>query len=219
MKNVRFNWPAIIVLGLLATFWMSAVSHAQTDVVSGVKAVHVYIDKRPTQKHAILSTGECVAGIALSQNPVGAAAVGLPVLALGNGLGYLLRNENPGPYSPNQDVASFFHNVGRYLEKHPTLLQDASGTFCMSYGLSRHGRAKLSKAKPQGGNTGSNNPSGTQPGDGGSGNAGGSGSGSSGSGSGSGCQQDCGLPGNGGVNGGHDGKKPPFPGHPHRPGV
>jgi hypothetical protein len=25
------------------------------------------------------------------------------------------------------------------------------------------------------------------------------------------CQQNCGIPGNGGVNGGHDGNKPPFP--------
>jgi hypothetical protein len=29
------------------------------------------------------------------------------------------------------------------------------------------------------------------------------------------CQQDCGFPGNGGVNGGNDTKKPPFPGNGH----
>ena len=29
------------------------------------------------------------------------------------------------------------------------------------------------------------------------------------------CQQDCGFPGNSGVNGGNDTKKPPFPGNGH----
>ncbi len=189
----------------------------QGDVVSGIKAVNRYFNQRPTQKHAILSTGECAAGIAFSANPAGAAIVGLPVLALGNGLGYFLRNAQATPYTPNVDVVSFFHNAGRYIENHPTLLQDASGTFCMSYGLTRSGRTKpAAKSTPTpkhnptpkpdptqtgaGDTGGSNGGTGTGTGStgGDSGGAGsGSGSGSGGSGSGSGGNSG-GGPGSGG---------------------
>ena len=196
----------------------------QGDVVSGVKAVNRYFNERPTQKHAILSTGECAAGIAFSANPAGAAIVGLPVLALGNGLGYLLRNAQATPYERNVDVVTFVHNTGRYIKNHPTLIQDASGEFCLAYGLTRHGRTKPAakrtpqpKPQPQPqpnptpeptptpDPTPTPNPTPTPtpdptptptptpaPG--------------------KGCIQDCGFPGNGGVNGGSDTKKPPFPG-------
>lgn len=229
-------------------------SSGNGDVVSGVKAVNTYFDKRPTQKHAILSTGMCAAGIAFSRNPVGAATVGVPVLVVGNGFAYFLRNSKPVPYSKNDDLRHIVLNIGKYAHNHPTLLQDASGEFCLAYGLTRPGR-KIAKPKtptqgnggnpgggnpPSGGGDGGNGSGGSGSGgnggsgSGGSGNGGGSGSGGNGGGSGSGtgggnggggngggsgCQQDCGLPGNGGTNGGHDGKKPPFPGKPHRPGA
>src|SRR5216684_4037852 len=202
---MKLKHLAVLVLVAIATtanaglaFGSTDVSSSsQGDVVSGVKAVNRYFKKRPTQKHAILSTGECAAGIAFSSNPVGAATVGLPVLALGNGLAYFLRNAQPTPYTPNQDVVSFVHNAGRYIEKHPTLLQDASGSFCLAYGLSRSGRtkpqAKINKPVKPTEPTDPTSPTDpptvnggdppTQP-----------------------------TAGNGGVNGGHDTNKPPFPG-------
>jgi hypothetical protein len=188
------------------------------DVVSGVNAVNKYFAKRPTQKHAILSTGECAAGIAFSSNPVGAAAVGLPILVVGNGLAYFLRNVQPSSYLFNQDVFSIVRNGGRYVKNHPTLIQDASGSFCLAYGLSRSGRAKIKIKKPtnSGGGDGGNNG-----GDGGNGgnNGGGSGGGSngggdggsgSGGGNGGGNGGDGGNGGNGGNGGGgNGGGKPP----------
>jgi len=223
----------------------SVASQQGGDVVSGIVATKKYFDNRPTQKHGILSAGECAAGIAFSRNPVGAATVGLPVLLVGNGFAYFLRNAKPVPYSANDDVRHIVFNFGKYIHNHPTLVQDASGQFCMAYGLTRSGR-KVAKGNPkagggnggndggsgQGGSGGSGSGGGTGSGSGngsgsgsgsggGSGSSGGSGSGSGGTGggSGSGCQQDCGLPGNGGLNGGHDTNKPPFPGKPKRPGA
>ena len=226
---------AVSLFLLLTLAFVPAEAKQQGDIVSGVKKVNLYFKERPTQKHAILSTGECAAGIAFSSNPVGAATVGLPVLALGNGLSYFLRNVRPVPYLPNQDVVSIVRNSGRYVRNHPTLIQDASGSFCLAYGLTRSGRTPKVKVKnpgSNGGGDGGNGGNGSGGGNGGSGGGnggggngggnGGSGGGNGGNGGGSGggnggCQQDCGLPGNGGVNGGHDGNKPPFPGNPHRP--
>ncbi len=215
---MKLKHLAVIVLVAIATIpanaGLAVGSTEGGDVVSGVKAVNRYFKKRPTQKHAILSTGECAAGIAFSSNPAGAAAVGIPVLALGNLSAYLLRNAKPGAYTPNQDVVSIVNNAGRYVGKHPTLLQDASGSFCLAYGLTRSGRTKpTAKAKP----TDPSDP--TDPGDGGSGGGNGGGSGDGG-GDGSGppvkgpCTvhggTDCGI-GNGGINGGNNGKPPVTP--------
>src|SRR5216684_1045560 len=104
--------------------------------------------------------------------------------------------------SSQGDVVSGVKAVNRYFkkrptQKHPTLLQDASGSFCLAYGLSRSGRtkpqAKINKPVKPTEPTDPTSPTDpptvnggdppTQP-----------------------------TAGNGGVNGGHDTNKPPFPG-------
>jgi hypothetical protein len=77
---------------VLVMLLLAGISFGQTtstpDVATAVKKAAHFV-YRPQKKHkftrgAVLSSGECVAGIALSSNPVGAAAVGLPVLFVGN---------------------------------------------------------------------------------------------------------------------------------------
>ncbi len=141
---------------------LTSVSFAQNgDVVSGVKVTYrVIVNQQkmhPFRSGAVLSTGECIAGIVFSKNPLLAAEVGLPVLGVGNLSAYLLMHNNAGTKKDK---------VGR-------VIQGISGAFCLGYGLTRpRAQASYSNGPVIGGGTGTG---GTGTGTGGSGSILGSG--------------------------------------------
>lgn len=231
--NMRTT-TSLLVLAVALAFAPVAIAETSTpDVATAVVRTVRFARNHPFTRGAVLSSSECAAGIAFSSNPVGAASVGLPVLLVGNLTSLWMKPGEVRPqYLPNQDLVSVLRNVRRLGQRHPFLgreIQNAAGTFCLSYGLTRAGRAhsvKPSSATPKDPKGGAGDPppvpkcsgnacagGGPQPPSGGGSGSGQppSGGGSGGSGSGSRCIQDCGL-GNGGVNGGQDINKPPFPG-------
>jgi hypothetical protein len=159
--------------------------------------------KKPFLIRFAIAGGACGLGIGLSANPATSAEIGVPILLGGNYLAWRLYQNHPG---------------------WSKFVQAVSPLGCFGYKGAKHKVAK--KPATQGGHEGgtggtTNPPSGggggttTPPGDGGGttppGGPGGGGGGTPPPGGH--CIQDCGIPGNGGLNGGHDLNKPPFPGH------
>jgi len=208
---------------LLAAFLAAGVARAQgpAGVISkkGGTTNPTLRPKKPFIVRAAIAGTSCGVAIGLAGNPATAAEIGLPILVGGNVVAYKLYQNHPQLSAFVQSLSPLGCYLGGRIA-HPKAHINNSSNSASGNGS---GNGSAGSGSGSQGGTGSsmssgagNSTSGSGPGSN-SGSASGSGSGSgsgasSGSGKGGGvCLKDCGLPGNGGVNGGSD-SKPPFPG-------
>jgi len=219
----------------LALLFLCSTAFAQGPAGAGTKsndAPKVTAAKRPKKQFiigAITASAACGVSIGFSSNPALAAGVGIPVLIGGQYFAHRLYQNHPKwsafvqLLSPLACFSGGFH--------HAPLKKPAKITKPQPPSTPQPPTPPTPPGNPPpgpGGNPGGNpppgpggNPGGNPP-PGPGGNPGGNPppgpGGNPPPGGGSGCIQDCGFPGNGGVNGGRDIKKPPFPGKGHVPG-